>query len=165
MQMKNRFIFCGQKSARRLLLAEICSQENALSLRASRSVSLTASSGFPLEFPPATPSTGGPIVHGGLDPHGKKLAALHRPRSWSSKGMRTSSRLQEGRPDDHGHQDYTKTTPFFTSAVAPGAKPSRPRHHALEGTFFAPSPVHSFELANLQDDSKVAHACLCVSVV
>ena len=41
--------------------------------------------------------------------------------------------------------------PFFTSAVAPQA---RPRHHALGGTSLAPSPVHSFELANLQDDSK-----------
>ena len=51
------------------------------SLLSSQSLSSTASSGFP----PATPSTGGPaawpvdqvkIMHGGLDPRGKKLAAL-----------------------------------------------------------------------------------------
>jgi len=59
------------------------------------------------------------------------------------------------------HQD----NPIFHVSRRALRESSRPRHHALEGTFFAPSPVHSFELANLQDDSKVAHACLCVSVV
>jgi len=55
--------------------------------------------------------------------------------------------------------------PFFTSAVAPGAKPSRPRHHALGGTSLAPSPVHSFELANRQDDSKRPCLPVCFSCV
>ena len=54
--------------------------------------------------------------------------------------------------------------PFFTSAVAPGAKPSRPRHHALGGTSLAPSPVHSFELANLQDDPKRPPLPVCFIV-
>ena len=53
--------------------------------------------------------------------------------------------------------------PFFTSAVAPGAKPSRLRHHALGGTSLAPSPVHSFELANSQDDSKRPRLPVCFS--
>ena len=43
---------------------------------------------------------------------------------------------------------------FHVSRRASGAKLSRPRHHALGGMSLAPSPVHSFELANLQDDSK-----------
>ena len=54
--------------------------------------------------------------------------------------------------------------PFFTSAVAPGAKLSRPRHHALGGTSLAPSPVHSFELANLQDDPKRPPLPVCFIV-
>ena len=54
--------------------------------------------------------------------------------------------------------------PFFTSAVAPGAKLSRPRHHALGGTSLAPSPVHSFELANLQDDPKRPPLPVCFMV-
>ena len=58
-------------------------------------------------------------------------------------------------------------TPFFTSAhasaVEPGAKLSRPRHHALGGTSLAPSPVHSFELANLHDDSKRPRVPVCFS--
>jgi hypothetical protein len=48
-------------------------KSSSVSLLSSQSLSSTASSGLP----PATPSTGGPIVHGGLDPHGKiKLAAI-----------------------------------------------------------------------------------------
>ena len=35
--------------------------------------------------------------------------------------------------------------PFFTSAVAPGAKLSRPRHHALGGTSLAPRRVSMCE--------------------
>jgi hypothetical protein len=77
MQMKNRFIFCTQKSARQKSARQKSArQENAALLVSSQSLSFTASSGFPLGFPPATPSTGGSVVHGGLDPHGKKLAAL-----------------------------------------------------------------------------------------
>ena len=53
--------------------------------------------------------------------------------------------------------------PYFTYSVAPCTKLSRPRHHALGGTSLAPSPVHSFKLANLQDDSKRPRVPVCFS--
>ena len=73
------------------------------------------------------------------------LLAVSRARSWVFACFLTLSDSAAVRSSSHFffHAIVCRpfallVAPFFTSAVAPGAKLSRPRHHALGGTSLAP---------------------------
>ena len=165
MQMKNRFIFCGQKSARRLLLRRnLLAGKRIVSARVAVAL-VNGLIGVPVRVPAGH----------ALDRRANRARRTRPTRQ--EVGRAPQAALMELKGDADVLKITRRTTrrswpprlhqdnPIFHVSRRALRESSRPRHHALEGTFFAPSPVHSFELANLQDDSKVAHACLCVSVV